>query len=267
MGYIDDNPEKWLEKRQPSAGQVQELDLLLDRSRTWHRLANFFARYAQFSTGYRHVALQTSEQWAESFNGALSRPDYWSERKSIACLNALSRLRSGFVLLNLYLFVQHGRVQILRSAHGPIGPDNGCPLDELDGNHHNVDYVLLRSLGKASNVMDEPEVYGYNVLKWIIAKLARLIMGPGVKALAPYTMARWAHVADYAGGYTPRSADRIYKTWQSTAELPSVDLFARAWVRCRNSLALALTSNEAIVLYATFFISLVYLLTGHGHIL
>jgi hypothetical protein len=239
MGYITDSPERWAAKRQPSEDDRAEVRLLTQRSTDWHRHAsNNIDKYCR-RLGYSMAALQTPEEWMAAFAAALLRPEQWGIRRTIFQLNRLSQRRSDRILLLLYVFAQHGRIQFLAAASQATDPGDGSPFEELSKNHHNVDHLLLRLIGSLAGMptSQEPANWIVRVGRWCAGLLPRVYsryLGT-VSAcdVNKNMMARWARVADAAAGFAPRRQDTLVATWQRTAAPASEDLRRRGIAHLR----------------------------------
>ena len=145
----------------------------------------------------------------------LLEDDQWSERGSILGLNALRRFRSGLILLVIYLFAQHGRLQFQNAGELAVRVD-GAPFDELTGNHRNLDHQLLHTVCYFCGVADEDGGPFDGFWAWLMSRFMGWWFKP-VEEIHRYTVLCWARVADMAAGIAPRDPKTLDKTYVQTA--------------------------------------------------
>ncbi len=228
MGYKADHPLRWATKHKATAKEQKQLSRLLSRSPCWHNAANRRLRRLRSLLGYDHADLQSSEVWLKALEDTLLKDKWWSERRGIAQLGTLNRRRSGLILLALYHFAQHSRLQFKPPIEDPVRADAASPYEELEGNHHNLDHQLLRTICHLCRHRDaKPKVMrGPNPGRERGVNLPNLKKPSNV---APNTVMRWAQAAESAGGVVPRSTERLRQTWKTTAAPAWKRLQERSW--------------------------------------
>jgi hypothetical protein len=215
MGYKDNDPARWQMKRMATEEDRQQVAVLCERSACWNKVATWVSHLACLLLGYRHSRLQSPQQWLELMKERLLDEYQWSERGSILGLNALRRFRSGLILMVIYLFAQHRRLQFQKSGD-PIVRIDGAPFEELTGNHHNLDHQLLHTVCYFCGVADED---GGTLDGWW-ARLIGRFMGwwfKPVEDIHRYTVMCWMRVADMAAEMGPRDPKTLDKTYVQTA--------------------------------------------------
>jgi hypothetical protein len=228
MGYKTDHPDRWEAKHEATPEQRAQMGELLDRTPKWHKRA--FTKASSYCTklGYDRSAIQSPAEWLGGFANELLSPEHWSERRSISQLSTLSLRRSDRILFSLYILAQHARLQFRTSSDEERDPDYGSPFEELRGNHHNLDHLLLQMVCHLCGYQDARLPASNDLLARLVRTLAGWHLGPTLNSVSPNMVARWAAVADRAAGIAPRSIDRLRKTWLHTEANAHKDLHKRA---------------------------------------
>jgi hypothetical protein len=215
LGYKNNNPGPWQSKRMATEDDRRKTAVLCERSTRWNKLATWISCLACSLLGYRRSRLQSPQQWLDSMQKCLLADDQWSERRSILGLNAVRRLRSGLILMVIYLFAQHRRLQFQDSGEFAVRVDE-APFEELAGNHHNLDHQLLRTVCYFCGVGDEDG----GTFDGLWARLTSRFMSWWFKPLKDihrYTVMCWVRAADMAAGIAPRDPKTLDKTYVQTA--------------------------------------------------
>lgn len=215
MGYKDNNPLLWQLKQVATQDERGQTAVLCERSTRWNKLATRISCRACSLLGYHRSRLQSPQQWLDSMQRCLLEDDQWSERRSILGLNALHRFRSGLILLAIYLFAQHGRLQF-QNAGVLAARVDGAPFEELTGNHHNLDHQLLHTVCYFCGVVDEDGETFDGLWAWLMSRFMGRWFKP-VKEIHRHTVMCWARVADMAAGIAPRNPKTLDKTYVHTA--------------------------------------------------
>ena len=215
MGYKSNNPLLWQLKRTATEDERRQTAVLCKRSFGWNKVATWVSHGACSRLGYHRSRLQSPQQWLDSMQKGFLEDDQWSERRSILGLNALHRFRSGLILLVIYLFAQHRRLQFQDAAELAVRVD-GAPFEELAGNHHNLDHQLLHTVCYFCGVADEDGGTFDGFRAWLTRRFIGRWFKP-VKDIHRYTVVCWMRVADMAAGKAPRDPKTLDKTSVQTA--------------------------------------------------
>ncbi len=232
----------------PTPQERKQLEALLRRSPKWHQLANKRVRNYCIKLGYDCNRVQSSEEWLTNFEATLLTVGFWSERKTILQLEKFGSRRAGMILLLLYLFAQHGRIQFKPPVVASIAQDDGSPFEELRSNHHNLDHSLLRLICGLCGYRDKRQSPAKGLLRALGQKLTRRYLGPGIDDIAPNRVARWAQVAEIASGVAPRDVDRLQKTWKRTKGSAADALQKRAFLYFRQAWAAKTPKDTSMLL-------------------
>lgn len=215
MGYKNNSPRRWKLKRVATEDEQRQIAVLCERGTRWNKVATWVSHGACSLLGYRHSRIQSPQQWLDSMQKCLLADDQWSERRSILRLNALRRRRSGFILLVIYVFAQHRRLQFQDSGELAVRVE-GLPFEELAGNHHNLDHQLLHTVCYFCGVGDEDGGTVNDLWARLTSRLMSWWFKP-VKDVHRYTVVCWMRVADMASGIAPRDPKTLDKTYVQTA--------------------------------------------------
>ena len=226
MGYKDNNPLLWQLKQTATEEERGQAAILCKRSCCWNKLAIWISHGACLLLGYRHSRLQSPKRWRHSMRKCLLADDQWSERRSILGLNALSRFRSGLILIVIYLFAQHRRLQFQNSGTPAVGID-GAPFEELAGNHHNLDHHLLHTICYFCGVGEETGGAFDGLWARLMSRFMSWWFKP-VEDIHRYTVMCWMRVADMAAGMAPRDPKTLDKTYVQTAMPAWKQLYERS---------------------------------------
>lgn len=228
MGYKLRHPHRWQIRYQATAEEQKQLSGLLDRSPRWHEHANRRLQLLRTRLGYDHANLQSSAEWLKAFEQTLLKNDWWSERRGILKMKEFDSRRSGLALLSLYLFAQHARIQFMNPMQEPIRPDAVSPFEELRGNHHNLDHLLLQMICRLCGNQDHTHRAEPG---WLSNSISGVVLRylKSVPNVAPNTVMRWARAAEVAGGLAPRGAERLRMTWKTTETPAWKRLQERSW--------------------------------------
>jgi hypothetical protein len=216
LGYESDNKKRWDAKHQPTQDQETQIAALLKRSPQWHRSAQSKVSTCSRWLGYDYGVIQIPQIWLTTFAHEMHKPENWSERKSIANLHKLSVRRSDLILMTLYMFAQHGRLQFKSAPLEPKKQQDGSANEELRGNHHNLDHLLLRLICYFCGHKDTDDAVKISSIARLMQTLTACYLGPISEDITPNRVARWASVGDGAAGIAPRSPDCLRKTWAQT---------------------------------------------------
>lgn len=228
MGYKLKRPQRWHNKYKATVEEQEQLSGLLNRSPRWHRHANSTLRGLSSHLGYDHANLQSSEEWLKEFQTTLLKDSWWSERRGILELKDFNPRRTDRALLVIYLFAQHARIQFLDPMEENIRPDAASPYEELEGNHHNLDHLLLRMICHFCGNQNSPQTAERGrVSNWVRGVVLR--DSKPVPDVAPNTVMRWAQAAEAAGGVAPRGTERLRMTWKTTDAPAWKRLQERSW--------------------------------------
>jgi hypothetical protein len=228
MGYKLKHPHRWQKKYEATAEEQEHLSGLFDRSPLWHEHANRRLQRLRTKLGYDHANLQTSEDWLKAFQQMLLKDEWWSERRGILKLKTFNSRRSGLALLALYLYAQHARIQFLNPMKENIRPDAASPYEELEGNRHNLEHLLLRTICYLCGHRDG--THGIErgwPSSWMPGAALRYLKP--VPDVAPNTVMRWTRAAEAAGGVVPRGTERLRMTWKTTDSPAWKQLQERSW--------------------------------------
>lgn len=264
MGYITTRPSRWKAKRRATEEEKKNLALLLARSANWHLLANRCVSQFCSKLGYPQAVTQTSVDWLNEFGHSLLKTDYWSERRSILDLNSLSARRGDRILLALYLFSQHGRVQFKSPARDD--PGHGSPFEEMQGNDHNVDNLLLRSI---LYLCQEQEPANGSIARIKRTALRQDLGRVGIEDVTPNRVARWAMVAEHAAGIAPRDIDTLRMTCIQTEGPAWKKIRSRAFSHFRDAWMCMMPKSNfiAVLLCASYLYGICWLLWVSWHLI
>ena len=212
---MSNNPLLLHSKGVATKDERRDTAVLCERSTRWNKLAARISCGACSLLGYHPSRLQSPQQWLHSMQKYLLDPDQWSERRSILGLNALHRFRSGLILMAIYLFAQHRRLQFQNSGEPAVGID-GAPFEELTGNHHNLDHQLLRTACCFCGVSNK-DGKTLNDLRPSLAIRFMARRFKPVKDIHRYTVMCWMRVADMAAEKAPRDPKTLDKTYVQSA--------------------------------------------------
>jgi hypothetical protein len=249
LGYQSDNQERWEAKHQATQEQQTQIAELLERSPQWHRSAHSKVSICCRRLGYGYSVIQSPLEWLTAFANEMLQPENWSERKSIGNLNKLSVRRSDLILMTLYMFAQHGRLQFKSAPLEPKKQHDGSADEELRGNHHNLDHLLLRLTCYLCGHKDAGHAAQIRPVARVTQSLTAWYLGPVDIDITPNRVARWASVADGAAGIAPRSPDCLRKTWAQTEGSAAKQLQAKALSHFREAFnAKSLASASTVLL-------------------
>ncbi len=249
MGYINDNPDVWRKKRLATEGEIAQLRAELSYRGRWYKASTkLVLKWCQW-LGYDYRALQSPRRWLKEFARALLKADHWSERRSLLQMWAtISKRRQDWLLLLLYWFSQESKIQRVSALMARNDARDGSPFDELKGNHHNLDNLLLRLVFEFSNDLDRREPWIFRCGRTMI----RRYLGPAAGDVTVNRLAGWARIAEAAAGIEPRTVATLAATYRQTAAPPSRGLQRRAFDHFKEAWKLKATAAtwECIAVWA-----------------
>jgi hypothetical protein len=252
LGYKNNNPLLWQLKQMATEDERRQTAVLCKRSFGWNKVATSVSHGACSLLGYRRSRLQSPQEWLDSMQKCLLEDDQWSERSSIFGLYALCRFRSGLILLVIYLFAQHRRLQFQDVEKLGVQVD-GAPFEELTGNHHNLDHQLLRTVCYFCGVEDEDAATSNGLWARLMSRFLGWWFKP-VKDIHRNTVACWIRVADMAAEKSPRDPGTLDKNYLQTAK----PAWERLHERSLSHLPLSWLPNW----HAAFFLFLAVIISG-----
>ncbi|MGA3045122.1 MAG: hypothetical protein ABSD67_00740 [Terracidiphilus sp.] len=251
-------------KRQATSEEQKQIKLLLNRSAKWHFDAN--KRLSQFclKLGYPQEVTRTSQEWLNEFGKSLLTTDFWSERRSILALNYLSDRRQNRILFALFLFGQHGRIQFQSPMR--IDPGDGSPFEEMRGNNHNLDNLLLRTI---LYLCREQAPAAGRIARITRTALCHDLGEKGIEDITPNRVARWARVADHAAGVAARDIETLRMTCVQTEGPAWKKTQARAFLHFRAAWVRMMPKSRflAVALCAFYLYGIYWLLSASRHVI
>jgi hypothetical protein len=103
-------PKGALEKREPTAAEVQAIEALCTQRGVFRLLASVIVTGVARSVGFQ-APPQAFDVWLSEYAKVLMRPESFREREGFVLLAECSERRADAVLVSLYAFGAHGKLQ------------------------------------------------------------------------------------------------------------------------------------------------------------